>query len=145
MNWQDSGGVRESCFGFGLAIHTPGYLSMLQCWYSCILWYPEIPKSMVTSNELIIELSAALVNWQDSGGFRENCCGFGLAICTPENLSVPHFWYRCILWYPEIHKLMVTSRKLIIDLGAALVNWHRKLIMELGVALVNWQDSAGFR
>ena len=38
-------------------------------------------------------------------------------------VSVPQFWYRCILWYPEIHKLMMTSWKLIIELGAALVNW----------------------
>ena len=77
---------------------------------------------MATSQELIIELGAALVNWQDSGGFIENYRGFGLAICTPGHLSMPQFWYRCILWYPKIPKLMVTSRELIIELDAALVN-----------------------
>ena len=56
-------------------------------------------------------------------GIREKCCGFGLAICTPGDLSMPQFWYRCICWYPEIHKLMVTSQKSIIELGATLMNW----------------------
>ena len=38
-------------------------------------------------------------------------------------VSVPQIWYRCILWYPEIHILMMTSWELTIELGAAMVHW----------------------